>query len=747
MELKTSTPRDIDTYPLQRVMDLITDPENVGPEYVDKATRFKLVKIFYNILGLKMSQDAALVLCDPSLRKLIVAIAGGGKTTLIQLLLILMKQVYYLENKKVLYGEDVLCLVFNPRNTADIEERHRDMVMKIRSSGVGGFHVEETVRAKTLHSLCLTWMTEYKKELGMEKSELASDGEILHILERAFEIVCDMHGAQEFTNFSGLKSLYDIQKHTYRQVDDPSLSDLRGEVELSTFLIDESFKVFEMLKQVEDKHEYMDMLTKIDVLLDENEQARTRIQNYYKIVTVDESQDFTPLMQNIVRKIAGNNPLVFVGDEDQTIYDFMGAEVEGLLNFRNHYPDGKVFLLNQNRRCPKNIVALASFIISENTKRYSKKMLSKKDDGEINLMPYTSEDNQLEQLVRYVKTMNIEQRENTVISYRNNNNSLPIAKALYDNGVSFNIIKGRGPMDHELFKIVFQVLDALQFPLFRAKSANLYKALPIRLDELRDLLGWNKNLKDFKRNLPMVHFSEIDYGKFSSYKQFSSQMKVLTQASEMLPTQPLTHYFKTIWELIMRNHWRYKAKQNAKQNGLAEIDQLFEEEVFKFFYVPRTYEQLYRDFEDQRDALKLNNMRRSGVTLSTFHGLKGLEFDEQIMTYMDDAIFPSLSIEDRGSEESEIVGVSEAETRLMYVGMTRPKRKLSMLYNVDNPSHYVKRTMKFLESTKTIEKNVEASSEIDGMGSLGLSLSTTSTKQADSGGQSDYLKNLFGKLG
>lgn len=771
MIIKPITPYDVDKMKPEDILDLVDDKaifkdmlekdetfkklyhenkeKGIETKIPNKHARLTVVKIIYKILGYDLSADAALILVDRNRYQQVVAVAGAGKTSISQINTVMEKIMWNMIYKKPLYGNRVLCLVYGTNNVSDMERRHLQVVEKIRSSGAGGFNIDGEIKAQTVHSFCDSWLREYRVELGLMEAELLGDQEGLELLEDAFNIVAKKYNNPEFSKFISLKSLYDFHKDSLLAVDHIKMEDKVAEVGLPTDLIKDIFLAYDRLKKHRKRYDYIDQLLYVCELLETNEKARTRIQGYYDYVTADEIQDFTPLMHKITRLVVGNKGFLGMGDEDQTVFGFKGASVDSVLDFPDMYEGGRVYILNRNRRCPSEIIDIASLLITENKKRFEKKILPAKQGGTVELIPYTSEEEQVRAIVSYLKTLTPAEQEKVVVSYRNTQNSFRLTQALSDAKIPYNILSGKGVMDHELFGHVISVLDALQLPFKRSLSKNLYKVLPIYPKQLAELLGWDYNLKRFKTGLPMVHFKDIDYGKFAGYKVFSSQLEVLVKISVMMKTQPMKDYFPALFAMMRRYFWDHKAKTNDEKKGTGAVDEMFTERVFNFFNTHKHYSEVYKEYSDTIDEEERNNKRKVGVTLGTFHSLKGLEFDTQIMTFMDDAIFPNMEMEDRFSDEEEIIGVSESETRLAYVAVTRPKKNLIMYYNVDNPSYYVKRVLKYLEmkNASTVARPVEKETQIDKPVDITtLGVSTKSVQKVDVFQKSGYLKDLFKKL-
>lgn len=158
-------------------------------------------------------------------------------------------------------------------------------------------------------------------------------------------------------------AFYNLCKESLKTPDQMVNTDKFQDLKLPIDFVETCFTRYEASKNLKHKYDYTDMLTKVYCLLRDNESVRKNVQKYYEYVIADEVQDFTPLMWKILALLVDNGtPLTCIGDEDQLIYSFRGAEINELLHFSTNFPGGKVFTSTQNRRCRKAIIDEASTV-------------------------------------------------------------------------------------------------------------------------------------------------------------------------------------------------------------------------------------------------------------------------------------------------------------------------------------------------------------------------------------------------
>ena len=317
--------------------------------------------------------------------------------------------------------------------------------------------------------------------------------------------------------------------------------------------------------------------------------------------------------------------------------------------------------------------------------RFNKQLLGVKDGGSVSYIPYDSMNGQIVAVIKRLQKMSTEELEDTVVCYRNTANSALLTDLLEEHGIPFNILSGFKPFTHELYRHVFHILDLLEQPYDRDLMINLYKVLPCSRTQIYEVFDFNPQLYKFKGSDPHIHFSKYNYGSLYNYRDFGQIIEILTDLSDRISTAPLSEIFPTIFSLLQKYFWKYK-----KQTNEDPIDDIFEKRAINFFNVPETYSVFYRKYAKRKGIVNQNIDIHAGVTVSTFHSLKGLEFKNVIVICMDNDIFPNFPLIDSHAYAPEYaMQLKEAETRLWYVAITRAKDNLFVYYNSGNPSQYV----------------------------------------------------------
>lgn len=688
------TPGNIDSLSEEEVLALVEDK----PGLPNKKARLQIIKMVYEILGFTLSNDALLCLLSENHAQLCLATAGGGKTTFSQVKIVLEKlwRKSIIDPKRNIDGRNVLCLVYNKHNRRDMLEKQRTFATKINLATSAATNIDTNINALTMHAFCNLWGNTYAMQMGLVNFNLAKESGIESMMTTAISVAC-----KKFNEDSGLVNdvdnfiqLYNYQRETMMDLAQLTQTDKFLDVGKSVPFVELVFKLFNSLKQSRRLYDFTDMLLSFYNLISTNKDILNEIRSYYDYIVADEVQDFTPIMWKILRLISGDDiPLLCIGDEDQNIYSFRGADIYDTLYFKERFSDAETFLLTRNRRCREKILDVAKSVIRKNSLRFSKEIQGVKTGGNVELIKYTQQQGAYFNLLSKVKKMKQKELGSTVITYREKDTSAIFIDYLANSGVPFYVISGYTPFSHELYKHLFNVLDLLLMPGDSLCLLNLYKVLPIKKAENYKLLDYNPKTFSFGPKYVRNVFSKIDYGKFYSYNNFGTVMQDLTNISDNIETAPMKSYFRKLFSYVDMYFWKFKKKLNDNP-----IDDLFEVFIYELFNSDLTYPEFSEEIIKRKELLSRYSEMQTGLAVSTLHGLKGLEFDNVIIVNMDDELFPNYPlIESKEYPEDTELTLKEAERRLFYVAITRARDNLTIYYNEENPSIFIRDVREGLE--------------------------------------------------
>lgn len=686
--LDTKTPVDIDNYKVDDVYKLVLDGE-AAKGLPSPKVRLRVIKMVFDILGYDLSADLALALTAEPQSQLILAPAGGGKTTGTQVKAICEKfwRKSKINTNEPMRGNNILCLVYNRHNIKPMEDKHRELVQRLKLANIKGFDIDDSINAATMHSFCDEWRKEYVALLGLMNYTLLTDGEDERLIQTVVGKVFQKYNINKPNNANTILALHNLAKESMCSISDLENSDKFIDLDLEPEVLEEISTLYEKMKKIKKKYDFTDMLVSVYKLFENHPEIVSRVQKYYDYIIADEVQDFTPIMMKILHiLVSDGTPLMCIGDDDQSIYKFRGADIYHTLHFSEEFENGEVYLLSNNRRCRQNILDLAKKIIDENQLRYKKRMHCIKPDGVIEYIPYTSIEGENLSLLNKIKALPESILDDSVICYRERVSSIMIAEMLEEQKIPFNVIGGFGAFSHELYHHVIHVLNLLESPLDPFSLLNLYKCTPLKKAQVHEALGFNSSSGRFKDD-EKRHFATLDFGSAMNIKGFDKDLARLTEISNNIDSAPLNTYFDTLFQMMKKFFWTYQ--KNVR--GLPEeYDRFIEDKIYKIFNVNKTYKEVFQEYNKRKELCMKNQKYRYGIAISTFHGLKGLEFGNVYIIDLDNSIFPNFSLIDSKSyDDSTKQVLKECETCLYYVAVTRAKNNLFLYYNEENPSRYV----------------------------------------------------------
>ncbi|HZG86234.1 ATP-dependent helicase [Paenibacillus sp.] len=444
-------------------------------------------------------------------------------------------------------------------------------------------------------------------------------------------------------------------------------ADLWSTVKTSVTQAERLLREYEAFKRSMNKLliDFDDMLTLAEQVLEKDGQLLRRYQDRFDYILTDESQDTSMVQHAIIEKLVrkhGN--LCVVGDEDQAIYSWRGAEPSYLLNFKQVYPNATTLLMEQNYRSSKDIVHIANQFIKRNKSRYDKNMFTANPPIEpvkiISLADYRYQAKYLVQAIQ-----EIGQLSEVAVLYRNNSSSISLMNEFDRAGIPFYMKDA----DNRFF-LHWVVEDILNFMrmTFTDKRPDLLEKIHLKMNgyiskqQMASLKEIDNNESVFDNLLNHVPLQEYQVKLLQACKETFGQMKGMPPRHAIRVIRDRLGYEKSLEKMCERLGFR-KEYLVGILNTLEEIaDTLV------------TMEDFANRLKYLESALKTSKSRRgqNAVTFSTFHSSKGLEFEHVYMIDLIEGIIPS-------KDDQEKVELMEEATRLFYVGMTRAKKHLELI--------------------------------------------------------------------
>ena len=425
--------------------------------------------------------------------------------------------------------------------------------------------------------------------------------------------------------------------------------------------------------------DFDDMLMLTVKLLDHNTEIRTHYYERFQHILVDEYQDTNLAQYNLVNMLYTNKlaevpperSLCVVGDVDQSIYSWRGADYTIIMNFQKDFKNTKLIKLEQNYRSTANILNVANAIIENNTERVDKVLYSNKGEGElIDYFEAQDEADEANFIVSRIKQDSGGNYNQYAILYRTNSQSRSIEEACMAAGVPYRIYGGLKFYDRKeikdiiaYLKLIYNTDDSQSFRrIVNVPKRAIGDTTVKRLQDFAD----REDISLFAAAQRIQEDTEIPPRTRSKILDF---VNLITKFREAIPNYNLREFVTIV---IEKSGYLAELQLQNTPEAEADIENLQELVNVAEEFVPEEEDNVLGEFLAQVALVSdIDNMDTiaNNVTLMTLHAAKGLEFPVVFMAGLDEGIFPHLRSLNVPSEMEE-------ERRLMYVGVTRAEEKL-----------------------------------------------------------------------
>lgn len=573
---------------------------------------------------------------------LIVAGAGTGKTKT------LTHRIYHLIHQGV-HPHNILAITFTNKAAKEMRERVIHML---------GSQSHEAPFMKTFHSLGVYILRRFSREANLKKDfTILDSNDTMKLIKEAMEmrgINPKMHEPKKIRSFISGKKSDGYTAARFAQATHSAFTEI----------VATTWVTYEELKQKESAVDFDDLLLKTLDLLEENKEIRATLQNQWKYIHIDEYQDTNKVQYDIVRLLVENHHnLCVVGDTDQNIYSWRGANLRNILNFEKDYPEAQVILLEENYRSTKNILSAADEVIKKNTARIHKTLTTKQHDGEkIMLFTAMNEADEAFHIARTAKKLISQGVSATEIAvlFRTNFQSRILEEAFLGENVPY------------------QLLGTKFFERKEIKDTIAYIRAALNRDSLSDI---KRVINEPKRGLGPAAIAKVFSGleqslppaQSKSYQSFASLLdRILKYSEEHTPGE--------LVRFVIEQSGFYDLYKVGSEDDHERLENL--EELVTYATRYHDLQQMLEDIALQSDQDELDeNQKQSAVRLMTIHASKGLEFDYVFIGGLEQGLFPHDGFDEKKSIEDQ-----EEERRLFYVALTRARKKLLL-------SHAMMRTI------------------------------------------------------
>ncbi len=614
-----------------------------------------------NILeGLNKEQTEAAQTTQGTL--LILAGAGSGKTK------VLTSRIAYMIQHGAVAGK-ILAVTFTNKAAREMKERLAKMV---------GENVVKYMWVGTFHSICGRILRQDIESYSFQSGKK---------LDKNFTIYDETDSLAVIKQAVKKINLDDkiYQPKLIKAIISNAKNKMQDAYTFATFARDfksqNIAKVFEFYENTLNNNnaiDFDDMLLITVKLLEQNPEVREKYYKKFQHILVDEYQDTNQAQYQLVKalytnlepKVPETRSLCVVGDVDQSIYSWRGADFRIILNFQNDFKNTKVVKLEQNYRSTANILNAANAIIENNEERVDKVLYSQKGDGEkISLYEAEDEADEANYIVRCIRDTS-DNYNNFAILYRTNNQSRALEEALIAAGIPYRIYGGLKFYDRKEIKDAIAYLKLIYNPddsqslrrIINVPKRTIGETTIKHLQEYAD----ENDLSIFGAIKEVDNISAIKSGTAAKLKDFATLIEKFKDAEKR-------YSLPEFLGLVLERSGYLKELQDSKTDeDEVRIENLQELVNVANEFEPEEQDNILGEFLTQVSLVSdIDGMDEiaNNVTLMTLHSSKGLEFPIIFLAGCDEGIFPSARCSNTKSELEE-------ERRLMYVGVTRAQSKL-----------------------------------------------------------------------
>ena len=607
-----------------------------------------------------MQKEAVLATEGPVL---VLAGAGSGKTR------VLTHRFAYLVEDKGISPYNILAITFTNKAAREMKERIEELL----GDCYRGLWVS------TFHSACVRILRAEIDKLGFEKNFVIYDtADQQVVIKECFkELDLDEEQIQPRMVLGAIGRAKD------RLIGPDDYTSEFGD-DFANKKISELYKMYQGKLRGNNALDFDDLIMKAVQLFQTNPVILRYYQNKFKYILVDEFQDTNMAQYSLVSLLArehGN--LCVVGDDDQSIYGWRGADIRNILGFEEDFPDARVIKLEQNYRSTKNILDAANMVVANNESRKAKELWTDKHNGEI--IQYYQGNNEYDEADFIATTIerlsNDEDRPyfHFAVLYRTNAQSRVIEEMLMKSAIPYRIYSGTRFYDRKEIKDILAYLRTVENPVDDVSVKRIVN-VPKRGIGAKSMERFERYADENDENFftALLNVNKIREQSARVKSQTNKFTDLIMSLREKRNEMAVTDIVEKIYEeskYIDTLRAEDKVEANARIENLEEFlsltkdfDENAEEKTLGEFLARTSLETTMDENEDEINT----------VSLMTLHSAKGLEFPVVFISGMEEGIFPSyMSICENNEEE---------ERRLCYVGITRAEERLYM-------SHAEQRTL------------------------------------------------------
>ena len=597
-------------------------------------------------------REAAMCMEGPLL---ILAGAGSGKTST------MTERIAYMIEQGI-PPWTILAVTFTNKAAGEMRTRVESLVGNCSDMWI-----------MTFHSMCLRILRYHYDRIGYDQNFVIYDGTdqktLVKNILKALNINDKEFSPQYILAVISNSKEKGLDAEGFRRVEDDTYK---------AKIIYHVFKEYETQLKKNNAMDFDDLLLNTLKLFKADEEVLMKYQERFKYIMVDEYQDTNHIQYSIIKMMAdAHHNLCVVGDDDQCIYQWRGADIRNILDFEKDFPEAKVIKLEQNYRSTANILAAAHSVISNNKGRKSKKLWTEHEDGEkIRYFRAETEKDEAYQVAWQIDTMKNSSRKYSdfAILYRTNAQSRHFEDALTRRDIPYRVLSGQRYYDRKEIKDVMAYMRLVVNPrddlsLLRVINEPKRGMGPKSVEKI-EAFARMQGLSIFQGLCDENILASLPNKAYNGVKAMVDCINKCRDEKENLMVSE-------IYDMLLVETGYMKALEGEKTvEAEGRMENLMEFKSVIYDYEKDCAETgTIPSMDEFMEKLTLmadvdnHDENEDAVVLMTMHSAKGLEFPVVFLPGLEDGLFP-------GSRSFDSESGMEEERRLCYVGMTRAKEKL-----------------------------------------------------------------------
>jgi ATP-dependent DNA helicase pcrA len=583
---------------------------------------------------------------------LVIAGAGSGKTK------VLTHKIAYLIGEKQVKPWNILAITFTNKAANEMKERIENLVGDVAAD----------IWMGTFHSICVRILRRFIDRIGFDSSFIIFDTSD----QRTLVKTCIKSIGLDDKMFTDRSVLSEIS-NAKNEMLEPDQYTVRANGDFRKEKIALVYEMYQKRLKENNAIDFDDIINYTIKILMENPDILEYYSDKFKYVLVDEYQDTNKAQFTLVTLLASKNGnITVVGDNDQGIYSFRGADISNILNFERDFPGTKIIKLEQNYRCTGNILKAANAVIKNNEVTYKKELWTENEVGKLPTVYSASneydEGTYIAQQIEHLRREEYYKYSDFAILYRMNTQSRAIEEILRRESIPYKIIGGLKFYERKEIKDIISYLRLIQNPsdnlslkrIINEPKRGIGKTSLDKIEELSNNTG--VPMYEIIKNAEQYGLNRV----FINSREFVNAIEELRAKKDDIKISDL------IKETLKKSGYTQALENENTIEAENRIENLDEFLTVAIEFEDESADNKLSDFlEGITLSSDIDNMEETEetVTLMTLHSAKGLEFPVVFLVGMEEGIFPGYkSI----GEPKEL----EEERRLCYVGITRAKEYL-----------------------------------------------------------------------